>query len=196
MPEGLHADVLGVFTLANISQANRFRGSLMGLAVGDAVGTTVEFMRPGTFEPVTDMVGGGPFYLKPGQWTDDTSLALCLAESLVQCGGFNAADQMSLYTMWYRTGYWSSTGRCFDIGNTTRESLHRWRAHPQAIPPATGRSCGSHRSHCSARSSHREHRVRAGRQTACSCHFGDRSSASCAEIQSCSGGRTRSVLLI
>ncbi len=134
MPEGLHADVLGVFTLANISQANRFRGSLMGLAVGDAVGTTVEFMRPGTFEPVTDMVGGGPFYLKPGQWTDDTSLALCLAESLVQCGGFNAADQMSLYTMWYRTGYWSSTGRCFDIGNTTRESLHKYEetAEPMA----------------------------------------------------------------
>lgn len=63
---------------------DRFLGCLVGLAVGDAVGTSVEFQPPGTFEPVTDMVGGGPFDLEPGQWTDDTSMALCLAESLVE----------------------------------------------------------------------------------------------------------------
>ena len=61
----------------------RLRGCLLGLAVGDAVGTTVEFKSRGSFEPVTDMVGGGPFGLEPGQWTDDTSMALCLAESLI-----------------------------------------------------------------------------------------------------------------
>src|SRR4051812_26940579 len=66
---------------------DRFRGCLLGLAVGDAVGTTVEFSPPGSFEPVTDMVGGGPFSLPAGAWTDDTSMALCLAESLVKCGG-------------------------------------------------------------------------------------------------------------
>jgi ADP-ribosylglycohydrolase len=52
----------------------------MGLAVGDALGTTLEFKAPGTFKPVTDMVRGGPFGQKPGQWTDDTSMALCPAE--------------------------------------------------------------------------------------------------------------------
>ena len=73
---------------------DRYRGCLLGLAVGDALGTTLEFKRPGTFTPLTDMVGGGPFDLQPGQWTDDTSMALCLAESLLVCDGFDAHDQM------------------------------------------------------------------------------------------------------
>lgn len=104
----------------------RFHGSLLGLAVGDAVGTTLEFTRPGSFQPLTDLVGGGPFGLQPGQWTDDTSMALCLAESLVTCQGFNAVDQLERYVRWYRHGHWSSTGRCFDIGNTTRAALERF----------------------------------------------------------------------
>ena len=62
---------------------DRYRGCLLGLAAGDALGTTLEFKWPGNFEPLTDMVGGGPFNLNPGEWTDDTSMALCLAESLV-----------------------------------------------------------------------------------------------------------------
>lgn len=62
-----------------------YRGSLLGLAAGDAVGTTLEFSQPGTFAPIADMVGGGPFSLQPGEWTDDTSMALCLTESLVEC---------------------------------------------------------------------------------------------------------------
>lgn len=77
----------------------------MGLAVGDAIGTTLEFKRPGSFQPITDMVGGGPFRLKPGQWTDDTSMALCLAESLIECRGFEPADQMVRYLRWYREGH-------------------------------------------------------------------------------------------
>jgi ADP-ribosylglycohydrolase len=63
---------------------DKYRGALLGLAIGDALGTTVEFKGPGTFRPITDIVGGGPFNLKPGEWTDDTSMALCLAESLVR----------------------------------------------------------------------------------------------------------------
>ena len=66
------------------------------------------------------MVGGGPFELRPGQWTDDTSMALCLAHSLLYRDGFDAADQMNRYCNWYRHGYLSSTGICFDIGSTTR----------------------------------------------------------------------------
>lgn len=106
-----------------MEKAERFRGCLLGLAVGDALGTTLEFKPPGTFKPITDMVGGGPFHLRPGQWTDDTSMALCLAESLVECRGFNPKDQMERYIQWWREGYLSSTGTCFDIGNTTRTAL-------------------------------------------------------------------------
>jgi ADP-ribosyl-[dinitrogen reductase] hydrolase len=91
--------------------------------VGDAVGTTVEFRRRGTFEPLIDMVGGGPFGLQAGQWTDDTSMALCLATSLVEQGGFDARDQMERYCAWAQRGYLSCTGDCFDIGGTVSSAL-------------------------------------------------------------------------
>lgn len=74
---------------------DRYRGALLGLAAGDALGTTVEFSPPGTFQPLDDIVGGGPFNLKPGEWTDDTSMALCLAESLIECKGFDPVDQLA-----------------------------------------------------------------------------------------------------
>ena len=102
---------------------DRMRGALIGLAVGDAVGTTVEFKRPGSFPPVTDMLGGGPFGLAAGEWTDDTSMALCLAESLIEKRGFDARDQMERYVMWKRDGHLSSNGRRFDIGITVRQAL-------------------------------------------------------------------------
>ena len=106
---------------------DRFRGCLLGLASGDAVGTTVEFRPRGSFDPLTDMVGGGPFGLQPGQWTDDTSMALCLAESLVEFGGFDPRDQMERYVRWWTEGHLSSNGRCFDIGNTVRSALQRFK---------------------------------------------------------------------
>lgn len=115
----------------------RFRGCLLGLAAGDAVGTTLEFHRPGTFEPISDMVGGGPFGLQPGQWTDDTSMALCLAASLVEVGEFDPADQMRCYVRWYREGYFSSTGRCFDIGNTVRDALNQFERTGEAYAGST-----------------------------------------------------------
>ena len=102
---------------------DRYRGCLVGLAVGDAVGTAVEFQPRGTFPVLTDMIGGGYFRLEVGQWTDDTSMALCLAESLVRNQGFDAADQMRRYVNWYRYGYMSSTGECFDIGTTVQKAL-------------------------------------------------------------------------
>ena len=105
---------------------DRARGALVGLAVGDAMGTAVEFRAPGTFAPATAMTGGGAFGLLPGQWTDDTSMALCLAESLVARGGMDARDQMERYLRWYRHGHLSSTGACFDIGVTTRAALMRF----------------------------------------------------------------------
>jgi ADP-ribosyl-[dinitrogen reductase] hydrolase len=102
---------------------DRYRGCLLGLAAGDALGTTLEFKQPGSFEPLTDMVGGGPFGLKPGEWTDDTSMALCLAESLVTKKGFDAVHQLETYVRWWRHGHLSVKGRCFDIGNATRAAL-------------------------------------------------------------------------
>lgn len=116
---------------------SRFRGCLLGLAAGDAVGTTVEFKSRGTFWPVTDMVGGGPFRLKPGEWTDDTSMALCLAASLLACKGFDAQDQMERYWKWYQQGYMSSNGRCFDIGNTIRHALHRYHSTGEPFSGST-----------------------------------------------------------
>lgn len=124
----------------------RFRGCLLGLACGDAVGTTVEFRRRGTFPPVTGMLGGGPFSLRPGEWTDDTSMALCLASSLLELGTFDAADQMQRYCRWHSDGYWSSNGRCFDIGNTVADALYRFRETGDAFsgstnPRAAGNGC-------------------------------------------------------
>ena len=123
--------------MKEITSQNRFRGCLLGLAAGDALGTTLEFKRPGSFEPIDDMVGGGPFGLKAGQWTDDTSMALCLASSLLERDGFDPADQMQRYVRWWREGYLSSTGTCFDIGITIRGALSRFMKDGEPFSGAT-----------------------------------------------------------
>ena len=119
--------------MSRIATRDRFRGCLLGLAVGDALGTTLEFETPGTFQPIDDMIGGGPFGLQPGQWTDDTSMALCLAASLIETGGFDPRDQMQRYVRWRDDGYFSSTGDCFDIGNTTASALSRFSREGEAF---------------------------------------------------------------
>ena len=116
-----------------LEMKSRYQGCLIGLAVGDAVGTTLEFKPPGTFKPISDMVGGGPFGLKPGEWTDDTSMALCLAVSLVEKKGFDGKDQMDRYVRWYKHGYMSSTGSCFDIGMTVRSALGKYESTGKAF---------------------------------------------------------------
>lgn len=112
--------------MSDQAMKDRCLGCLLGLATGDALGTTLEFRPPGSFTPLTDLVGGGPFGLQPGAWTDDTSMALCLAESLLSCRGFDPGDQMSRYLRWYREGHLSANGRCFDIGNTVLGALRRF----------------------------------------------------------------------
>ncbi len=104
-------------------KADKFRGTLLGLAVGDAIGTTNEFNESGTFPPIDDMVGGGPFNLNRGDWTDDTSMAYALGQSLILRNKFDADDQMDKYLTWYKHGAFSSTGKCFDIGNTVCNAL-------------------------------------------------------------------------
>ncbi|WP_264569498.1 ADP-ribosylglycohydrolase family protein [Rhodoferax antarcticus] len=133
-----------MITLQNTT-LDRARGALLGLAVGDAVGTTVEFMPRGSFAPLTEMVGGGPFRLAPGQFTDDTSMALCLAASLAE-KGFDLHDQITRYTRWAHEGYMSSNGRCFDIGIATRAALQRFARHGDPLagsvdPQSAGNGC-------------------------------------------------------
>ena len=109
-----------------ITVQDRYRGALLGLAVGDALGTTLEFRSPGTFEPIDDLIGGGPFNLRAGEFTDDTSMALCLAESLIESNGFEATDAMQRFVRWLRRGHLSCTGECFDIGMATSAALERF----------------------------------------------------------------------
>ena len=124
-------------------ELDRYRGALLGLAVGDALGAPVEFMRPGTFDPVTEMLGGGPHGLMPGEWTDDTSMALCLAESLIECRGFDAVDQLQRYVRWWRYGHLSSTGACFDIGLTTRAALEAFESSGEPSGLASSDAAGN-----------------------------------------------------
>lgn len=120
-----------------LMDVDRYLGCLVGLAVGDALGTTVEFCARGSFEPVKDMRGGGPFNLNPGEWTDDTSMALCLAHSLLCRKGFDAADQMNRYCNWADWGYMSSTGECFDIGGTVLRALQRYEQSREPFAGST-----------------------------------------------------------
>lgn len=105
---------------------DRALGALLGLAVGDALGTTLEFTQRDTYRHLTDMVGGGPFELQPGQWTDDTSMALALAESLLAQPSLDEADLMGRFANWYVHGVNSCTGTCFDIGHATRSAIKAW----------------------------------------------------------------------
>ena len=105
---------------------DRRRGCLIGLAVGDALGAAVEFKPPGTFDLVTDYRAGGPHGLNPGEWTDDTSMTLALADSISRVG-WDLDDQAQRFVSWWRSGEYSVNGRCFDIGITTRSALSRFQ---------------------------------------------------------------------
>src|SRR5271166_2628010 len=102
---------------------DRALGCLLGLAVGDAVGTTVEFKPRDSVPPLSDMTGGGPFNLKPGEWTDDTTMALCLAHSLLATGTVDQDDFMLRLRGWLEHGENTVSGKCFDIGVTTRAAI-------------------------------------------------------------------------
>src|SRR5205823_8279711 len=111
---------------------DRCRGALIGLAVGDALGAAVEFKSRGSFAPVTGYRNGGPHGLKAGEWTDDTSMALALADSIASVG-WDLNDQASRYVQWWKTGKYSVNGRCFDIGITTSHALSNFLATKNAL---------------------------------------------------------------
>ncbi|HUX22581.1 MAG TPA: ADP-ribosylglycohydrolase family protein [Spirochaetia bacterium] len=112
-------------------------GGIFGLCVGDALGVPVEF-RSREFlasDPVRDMIGFGTHNQPPGTWSDDSALALCLAESL--CNGFNPADAGARIVRFAREAYWTPFGRVFDIGNTTKMAAARL-ADPNIAPEEAG----------------------------------------------------------
>src|SRR3954470_20242735 len=111
---------------------DRRRGALIGLADGDALGAAVEFKAPGTFAPVTGYRSGGPHGLNAGEWTDDTSMALALADSIATAG-WDLNDQVRRYVEWWRKGKYSVNGTCFDIGITTRAALSNFFSDKNAL---------------------------------------------------------------
>lgn len=122
---------------AGLSREDRAMGALLGLAVGDALGTTLEFNPRDSYPPLTDMIGGGPFRLRAGQWTDDTAMALALADSLVAHPTLNEADLMDRFVDWWQRGTYSCTSRCFDIGTTTSAALSAYRATGNPLAGST-----------------------------------------------------------
>ena len=101
----------------------RFQGALVGLAVGDALAAHTQFRKPGSFAAVGDLLGGGPFDQPRGAWTDDTAMALLLAESLLEREGFDAHDQVQRFARWQREGYGSATGQCIGISASVARAL-------------------------------------------------------------------------
>jgi ADP-ribosyl-[dinitrogen reductase] hydrolase len=105
---------------------DRILGSLFGLNIGDALGAPFEFKKKGSFEFLGEYSSGGEFNLPKGYWTDDSSLALCIVDSFLDKRKIDYKNHMNLYLKWWRNGFNSSTGVCFDIGNTTKKSLEKF----------------------------------------------------------------------
>lgn len=124
-------------------------GAILGIAVGDAVGATIEFSPKPERAMLSDMVGGGPFRLKPGQWNDDTAMALALAGILVADPAFDPGDLMCRFVSWCRDGTYSCTGRYFDIGVTTPGSLRRHELTGERFAGPTSLDTGERLDHAS-----------------------------------------------
>lgn len=113
---------------------DKFRGVLLGMACGDALGAQVEFKKRDTYPHQLLMMGGGPHRLEPGQWTDDTAMALHLLTHM-RAGDETCEDRHGLalrWLGWYRKGDGSCTGTCFDIGTQTAGALAHWERHGTA----------------------------------------------------------------
>lgn len=122
---------------SEITIRDRALGAVVGLAVGDAVGTTLEFMPKPPRACIYGMIGGGPFRLRAGQWTDDTAMAMALADSLEADPALDPRDLMDRFVDWHQNGTYSCTGKCFDIGNATVAALRRYQADGDPIAGST-----------------------------------------------------------
>lgn len=106
--------------------------ALLGLSIGDALGVPVEFTSRDerVKSPVTSMLGYGTWDMPAGTFSDDSSLTFCLAESL--CKGFSLDNIAQSFWRWYHKGYWTATGKVFDIGNTTFLAIADYK---RGVPP-------------------------------------------------------------
>ena len=106
-----------------MSLNQKFEGCLYGAIVGDALGGPYEFKDRGSYKATIKYNTGGSFNLRKGEWTDDTSMALCAINSIIEHKGVDYIDLMKKWNMWYKDGYMSSRSVCYDIGMTTSRSL-------------------------------------------------------------------------
>ena len=124
------------------STRDRAWGAFLGVAVDDAVGTTLEFMSRDSYTPITDMLGGGPFQLLPGEWTDDTSMALALTGSIFARDGIEETDLMNRFCDWRDNGLYSYKSRCFDMRKTCNTALDKFRSNGNPIAGSTDHYSG------------------------------------------------------
>ena len=119
---------------------NQYKGALVGLAIGDALGATVEFMKPeqirAQYGELRDIIGGGWLELKPGEVTDDTHMSLCVARSLVVNHGYNSADMADRLLTWYRL-YPKGTGKA------CRDGLERFARTGETVRPPDEKTAGN-----------------------------------------------------
>jgi ADP-ribosyl-[dinitrogen reductase] hydrolase len=116
----------------NISLQERAVGAYLGLAVGDALGATTEFMTPREIREIhgvhRKIRGGGWLRLKPGQVTDDTEMSLALGQSILQQREVQAEAVANAFSEWMR-------GKPVDIGNTVRRGIVNFRTTGQPWVP-------------------------------------------------------------
>lgn len=110
-----------------MTTVDKNKGCMFGLVVGDALGTTLEFQKRDSYEHITDLIGGGVFNLKAGEWTDDTSMALALADTLIY-HGMEQIEILKNFTSWRDDGKFSHNNKCFDIGHGTSAAITQFIA--------------------------------------------------------------------
>jgi len=103
---------------------HKVHAALFGLTVGDALGVPVEFLSRATLKqrPVTAMMEYGTHHQPKGTWSDDSSLAFCLADSL--CKKYNINDIGKKFVQWRNEELWTPHGNVFDIGISTNQAIH------------------------------------------------------------------------
>lgn len=110
------------------SPASRIKGAILGVCVADALGGPIQFSSPGEFKPITDLEFVKPFSQPVGSWSDDGSMTLCLAQSLIETKGqYDGKDVASKFHRWCSEGYMSSDGlHAWDIGMGTSIACEMW----------------------------------------------------------------------